>query len=288
MLSVRYIICQTCGHLNGAYEDTEAFCRFVYTDDIGDDYARTYSAPDEKAYFSRLDAIYKPKAEFLREVLSECGEDVEQIAFADLGAGSGYFVAALIGSGLQKIVGYEVSEAQLRLARSMVPRGEFRQHLLSEITDVARSIEARVVSMIGVLEHLQDPRGLLKALQQNENVEYVFLSVPMFSPTVYLEAMLPNMFHRQLGAAHTHLYTESSLSRMRNEFGFHSVGEWWFGTDMVDLLRDVQVTLAGNPETAQLAVRWREMFVPVIDSLQLQIDLRQLSSEVHMVLKKSA
>ena len=287
MLSVRYITCQNCGHLNGANEDTDAFCRFVYTEDTGKSYATTYSAADEKAYSSRVEAIYTPKAEFLRDVLTECGENPEQLAYADLGAGSGYFVAALIGSGLKKVSGYEVSEAQLNLARNMVPRAEFRRHSLSQITDVARNVEAGVISMIGVLEHLQDPRGLLTALRRNMNVKYVYLSVPMFSPTVYLEAMLPGVFHRQLGAGHTHLYTESSLAWMRNEFHFDSVGEWWFGTDMIDLLRDVQVTLAGNAETTQLASRWRELFVPLIDDLQLEIDRRRLSSEVHLALKKA-
>jgi hypothetical protein len=287
MLSVRYITCQNCGHLNGANEDTDAFCRFVYTEDTGKNYAKTYSAADEKAYRSRVEAIYTPKAQFLRDVLAQCGESPEHLAYADLGAGSGYFVAALIGCGLKKAVGYEVSEAQLNLARSMVPRAEFRQHSLSQITDVVRNVGAGVVSMIGVLEHLQDPRGLLHALGQNENVKYLYLSVPMFSPTVYLEAMLPGVFHRQLGAGHTHLYTESSLAWMRNEFQFDSAGEWWFGTDMVDLLRDVQVTLAGNPQTAQLAGRWREVFIPLIDPLQLQIDQRRLSSEVHLVLRKA-
>ena len=45
-LSVRYIVCGTCGHLNSAHEDTDEFCRFVYTDNSGDAYAKAYSAAD--------------------------------------------------------------------------------------------------------------------------------------------------------------------------------------------------------------------------------------------------
>jgi len=287
-LTVRYILCSRCGHLNGAHEDTDEFCRLVYTDDSGRAYAKTYSVADADAYFARVEAIYAPKAQFLREVLQEAGEDPQKLGFADLGAGSGYFVAGLISAGIHHVVGYEVGEAQLQLARTMVKGGEFRRHGLSEITSVAEETEAEVVSMIGVLEHLRDPRGLLAALQRNPQVKYLYISVPMFSPTVYLEAVFPKVFHRQLGAGHTHLYTESSLAWIGQEFGLEAIGEWWFGTDMVDLLRDVQVSLAANQATAELVDTWREAFIPLVDAMQLEIDLQKKSSEVHIVLRKKS
>ncbi len=285
-LSVRYIICGTCGHLNGANEDTDEFCRFVYTDNSGNNYAKTYSAADKEVYFSRVTAIYAPKSDFLCEVLREAGEQPQKLTFADMGAGSGYFVAALVGAGLQNVIGYEVSESQLRLARTMVDGAQFRHHSLAGVQQLALSVEASVVSMIGVLEHLQDPRAMLAALQQNSNVNYVFISVPLFSMTAYLEAVFPKVFHRQLSAGHTHLFTETSLHWICREFGFEPIGEWWFGTDAVDLLRHVQVSLAANPETAELVGAWRELFVPIADALQFQMDQRRVSSEVHMVLKK--
>ena len=285
-LSVHYIVCSQCGHLNGAHEDTAAFCEFVYTDNAGEAYAQAYSAADREAYFSRVAAIYTPKAEFLCEVLRQAGEDPQTLSFADLGAGSGYFVAGLLSAGIANAAGYEVSESQLRLAHTMLPQATFQQHPLDGIVELAEKLESSVVSMIGVLEHLRNPRELLAALQRNRQVEYIYLSVPMFSPTVFLEAVFPNVFHRQLGAGHTHLYTESSLVWMCREFGLESLGEWWFGTDMVDLLRSVQVSLESSEQTAQLADKWREVFIPLVDAMQLQIDRQRQSSEVHMVLKK--
>jgi hypothetical protein len=191
-----------------------------------------------------------------------------------------------MSAGIRNVAGYEVSEAQLRLARGMIADAHFQQHSLDGIVTLAERIEARVISMIGVLEHLRNPREVLAALQRNRHVEYLYISVPMFSPTVYLEAVFPNVFHRQLGAGHTHLYTESSLAWICKEFGLESIGEWWFGTDMVDLMRDIQVTLGANAETAQLTDRWQETFIPLVDAMQLQIDRQRQSSEVHMVLRK--
>jgi 2-polyprenyl-3-methyl-5-hydroxy-6-metoxy-1,4-benzoquinol methylase len=285
-LSVRYIVCDDCGHLNGAHEDTDAFCRFVYTDNSGRTYAKTYSAADKAAYFSRVEAIYTPKAEFLCDVLRQAGEVPQTLSFTDLGAGSGHFVAGLMSVGIKSVAGYDVSEAQLRLARDMVADADFRQHSLDGILSLAETVDTGIISMIGVLEHLQNPRELLAALQRNRHVKYLFISVPMFSPTVCLEAVFPNVFNRHLGAGHTHLYTESSLAWVTKEFGFESIGEWWFGTDVVDLLRDVQVSLVANAKTAQLADRWRDTFVPLVDGMQLEIDRQRQSSEVHMVLKK--
>ena len=88
--------------------------------------------------------------------------------------------------------------------------------------------------MIGVLEHLQEPREVLHAICSNPTIRYIYISVPMFSLSVYLKAVSPEVFHRQLGAGHTHLYTDSSLDWMCKEFGLERVGGWWFGTDIVD------------------------------------------------------
>ncbi len=285
-LKVLYLQCANCGHLNGAYEDSDEFCQAVYAGAGGASYAQTYSAADREAYDARVTDIYLPKAEFLAEVLQGQGETFEHLSYADMGAGSGYFVAALLRTGARKIVGYEVSQCQIALARQMVKQAAFQQHALAEIEAITGQADAAVLSMVGVLEHLRHPRAVLSAAKENSKVRYLFISVPLFSPSVYFEAVFPNVFHRHLGAGHTHLYTDVSLDWMCHEFGFERVGEWWFGTDMIDLYRHVLVTLGKLPETAALTEGWQNAFRGVIDSLQLELDTRRLSSEVHLVLRK--
>ena len=284
-LKVQYVLCDNCGHLNGAHEDTNAFCASVYTDQRGAAYAQTYSSKDKEAFDRRVEAIYQPKAQFLNEVLQALGEDVARLNYADFGAGSGYFVAALLNAAGSEVIGYEVSEQQLDLARQMVPDGNFVHHALNDATQIARTVQAQVVSMIGVLEHLQGPREVLHAICSNPTVRYVYISVPMFSLTVYLEAASPEVFHRQLGAGHTHLYTDSSLDWMCKEFGLERVGEWWFGTDIVDLFRHVFVKLEKSNGAKDLADHWYRILPDSIDAMQLQLDQRRQSSEVHLVLR---
>ncbi len=283
---IDYHICENCGHLNGSHEDTDDFCAALYTEDNGKSYAKNYSSADREAYHRRVEDIYLPKAVFLRDGLMERGVEPDTLGFVDFGAGSGYFVAAMRHLGWSEAVGYEVSITQVEIANEMIGAKVVQQHDLDETIRLAGEAEVDVISMIGVLEHLQKPREVLAAIRANENVRYLFISVPLFSPCVFFELIFPQVFQRQLTAGHTHLFTDSSLDWLCREFGMTRVAEWWFGTDMVDLLRSVNVEL--TRQGGGMGDRWIETFGPAIDDLQLALDRQRLSSEVHLLLEFAA
>jgi hypothetical protein len=283
---VSYKFCERCGHLNGANEDSAEFCRQVYVDDGGTNYAQTYTSASKAAYTERVKDIYLPKAEFLCDGLRQDGQAPNDLSYADFGAGSGYFVAALRQLELQRSMGYEVSQAQVELANAMADEAVVQQHDLDKTADIARHCDADVISMIGVLEHLQKPRDALQAIRDNENVRYFYISVPLFSPCVFFEMLFPSVMDRQLTARHTHLYTDASLQWMCQEFGFERISEWWFGTDVVDLYRAVSVRLSQMDGTQGMTKQWQDTMLPVIDKLQMIFDENRQSSEVHMLLKK--
>jgi len=282
---IRYSVCDRCGHLNGMHEDTDAFCQAVYTDEGGKAYARTYTAADEAQYRARVRDIYLPKAEFLQEALSNQNLAPANMKIADFGAGSGYFVSAMRDSGMMNSTGYEVSEVQVDLANRMIGEGAVERHELESAVFLAETVEAEVVSMIGVLEHVQKPREMLSALKENPNVRFFYMSVPLFSACVMLEAVFPKVMQRQLSAGHTHLFTEQSIDWICQEFGMKRVAEWWFGTDLVDLLRAVSVELSRSDDTRELVSYWQSAMIQTIDEAQLALDRRHLSSEVHMLLE---
>ena len=120
---------------------------------------------------------------------------------------------------------------------------------------------------------------------RNSNVRYLYISVPLFSPSVFFEMAFPGVFQRHLSGGHTHLFTERSIAWMCGEFGMTRVAEWWFGADMMDLFRAISVELCGGEGSGQSDALWREMFAPAIDDLQLALDKRRLASEVHMLLR---
>lgn len=284
-LGVGYTFCSRCGHLNGAHEDTDAFCEALYTEDEGRAYGSVYAVSDETIYRKRVEDIYFPKALFLAEALKEQEEDPAAMRFVDLGAGSGYFVAALLAAGVSQVKGFEVSKTQAESGNAIMGRELLIQHPLPDIIGVVSCLEAEVVSLIGVLEHLQRPRDVLRGLRENTGVRYLFLSLPLFSVCIFFEMVFPGVMPRQLSGGHTHLYTESSINYFCDEFGFEKLAEWWFGTDVVDLYRSVSVMLGKAVETRQMTTAWDRVFKAVIDEMQLAMDRSRGSSEVHLLLR---
>jgi hypothetical protein len=284
-LRVEYCLCSRCGHCNGAYEDTDAFCRSLYTDDRGESYAKNYAAVDTQQYRNRVSEIYLPKANFLRDALAEIGE--RPVRLADFGAGAGYFVSAAMECGFSDVTGYEPSETLVNLGNAMMGSNRLIGHDLSDVVTLIERSDATVASFIGVLEHLQKPRDILKALSDNDHIKYVFFSVPLFSPTVVLESIFQEVMPRHLTGRHTHLYTENSIQYFCDEFRFNRKSEWWFGLDICDLYRSVLISLQkANTTNAALQTYWTESFMPLIDELQNVLDKRQACSEVHMLLEK--
>ena len=110
--------------------------------------------------------------------------------------------------------------------------------------------------------------------------------MPLFSLSVFLEMMSDDVYHRQLHGGHTHLYTEDSLKYLAQEFDFDIISEWWFGTDMVDLYRHIFINLEQKNSSNALIGSFKEMMLPLVDAMQLEIDKRHSSSEVHLLLKR--
>ncbi len=281
---VEYLFCSNCGHLNGRYEDTEQFCRAVYAEDDGRNYAKTYHSADRDAYFKRVKQIYAPKADFLWAAIDEQGYDPRAFKYVELGAGSGYFVAALRGKGVNA-VGYEVSRSQVELAAQMLEGPFVTHHEMNELNKLIDELDADVVTMIGVLEHVQRPRDVLDRLKRNPKIKYLYYAVPMFSPSVFVEMAFPKVMPRHLIAGHTHLFTEQSLRWMEREWQMARVAEWWFGTDVMDLFRSIAVTLEKSESMSGAVDHWRETLMPVLDDLQMVFDRRKMSSEIHALSK---
>ncbi|MBO4902604.1 MAG: methyltransferase domain-containing protein [Lachnospiraceae bacterium] len=274
-----YILCPTCGHLNSEFEDTDEFASRVY---VEDDYSRNYSAADREGYEKRLHTIYTPKAEFLRESLQK--EGVNEVKILDIGAGCGYFVAALRRLGMDAN-GVELSENQVNYGNEMAGEQILTHVGLTDSIDYIRKTDANVISAIGVLEHLIHLDENLAAVRDNSNIRYLYASVPMFSFSTVFEAANQQCYNRHTGGTHTHLFSNESIAYMADRIGFEIAYEWRFGSDFNDLYRFLTVMLAKNGDQ-ELATYFSERFVPLLDKLQLVADESEFSSELHFILKR--
>lgn len=284
MQGIEYRLCSKCGHLNGLYQDTKEFAEKIHRNTK---YAEQYSEKDRQIYFQRMNDIYSPKVKFLFSAIRNDRQEPLKYKHADFGAGSGYMVAGLHARGATA-VGYEMSPAQVNYANKINNFEHIYNVGIDEIYDIAKVTDAGVVTMIGVIEHLQYPVEMMKALKENRNVKYVFLTFPMLSPSVYFEQVFPSVMPGHLALGHTHLFQESSIEFLINRSEFSRKAEWWFGTDIMDLVRSVDICVRQREGNCKAAEIWRDKMNAIIDELQLVIDRHQLASQVHMLLGKDS
>lgn len=282
---IDYFLCAQCGHLNGAHMDTEAYYRAQFVDKAGELVAAHYSSADRDEYARRVDVIYRPKAAFLREVVAELGENLANLSVGELGAGSGYFLSALAKEGCQNAFGYELASSQVAFGNKMLGADRIQGCDIEDLPELAANVDADVVALIFVLEHLVDPKALMKALRCNTRVRYTLVAVPAHSPTTYLQMAFPEVFERNL-SAHTHMFSANSLDLLMSAAGMAPCGRWWFGADMLDLFRSIRTTLAHQRQPTAIE-DWDRMILPLVDSLQRVMDEGRFSSEIHAVYRKT-
>ncbi len=270
---IEYYICKHCGHLNGKYKDTEKFAKNLYTKNSGKNYYKNYL----NDYNQRVKKIYLPKVKFLKNVIKK------KISLVDIGCGGGHFLKALE---TQKIsaIGFEPSKILSNLGNKKLKRNKIINSNFDEIYKVLKSKKNfNTISMIGVLEHLTDPHKFLRSFKKS-NAEYLYISVPLFSLSVFLENSFKSVFPRQLSGGHTHLYTKKSLEKLTKKYNLKVVGEWWFGTDFPDLYRSLINTGNFSDKNNYIKELNRVLF-DQIDNLQNVLDKNKMCSEVHMILK---
>ena len=279
---IEYKQCTHCGHLNGSHQDTNLYMNTIYREAGGEAYGQNYKPLAQSDFDSRVNDIYLPKARFLIDTAPMIRDSG---VFLDIGCGTGHFASALLSMGVKSVIGVDVSSTQISIAQELVAGANFSVVEPDEIGDFISSLQPRFVSLVGVLEHLQDPAKILDQIRNCKSVEVVFLSVPMYSLTVLIEAAFVNVFPRQLSGGHTHLFTEQSLDYASEKLlDFSVVSDWWFGTDVIDLYRALLVNLGQSQPFAQLELK--RLMGSVLDELQLVFDQAKLCSEVHRVLTR--
>lgn len=276
---LRYMICSNCNHLNGEFEETKVYSEEVYNQT---EYDTFYIDKDLKKYNSRVCKIYKPKLKFLQETLEK--SIINSSSILDVGAGVGYFCKACEMEGIY-IKGIEISDKQIEYGREMLKEDSLIKVEPEESIKYIEQSEANIVTMFGVLESVYNLHDVMYALSKNSNIEYFYFSIPMFSLSCILESINPESFNRNLGGAHTHLFTDSSIEYLLKENNFEIISRWKFGSDIIDMFRFIGNKLKWKGENELYDIYSHE-FVKIIDELQVVVDKSGFGSESHIVARK--
>ena len=272
---IEYTECTKCGHLNSLNEDTVTFSNYLYNSNKGKNYSNNYL----KVYDLRVKNIYVPKVKFLINVMNK--QNVKKYSVTDVGSGAGHFLKALEQKKIQGI-GYEPSQTLVTVGKKKLKMNEINNTKMSDFAKIILNAKTNVISMIGVLEHLNDPDLALRSFQKSK-AKYLYILIPHLSFSTLLENANQSVFPRSLGGGHTHLYSNKSINYMAKKYKLSIIGEWWFGTDMMDLYRHLLV-LCDQSKKMKLLIK--KIFENQIDDLQKIMDTNKLCSEVHLIFKK--
>ena len=156
---------------------------------------------------------------------------------------------------------------------------------LDDVYKIVRECKnTNVLSMIGVLEHLVSPEIILESFKKS-NIKYLYILVPMFSLSVFLENSFTNVFPRTLSGGHTHAYTERSLAYLSKKYNLKIIGEYWFGTDIPDLYRSL--ICSGKILNKEIYHKQlNEKLFRFVDELQTILDKNKVCSESHIIFEK--
>ena len=272
-----YKICLNCSHLNSQFEDSANFHKKVYQND-----ASSYSDFYRKDYEERVKKIYIPKADFLIDYLKY--KRIKNIKILDFGCGSGHFVKALQRRKIDA-VGVEsnlkmIDFGQLNLNKnSLIHSASYEKSL-----QIIKNSDCNILSLISVLEHLENPNKIFENFKVSK-FKYLFISIPLFNLSVFIENVFQNVYPRHSGITHPHLYTYKSIKYILKKYNLKITGEWWFGTEMVDLNKSFLISFKKNKSKIFLE-KFNSVFTKHINELQKTLDKKKMSSEVHLIVEK--
>lgn len=286
--SISFSFCCCCGHLNGHHVLEESLADDIYTvqSDTEIKYDKYYIQEKNK-FDAAVHDIYEPKAKFLADSLNEINAKsaFKKIKILDFGTGSGHMVKALQNVGFLNVAGIDPMSSTIEFGKKVMGIENLSRIQTSHSIDYLQATDAQIVSMICTLPHVTDPNAVLNAMQQNSKIEYTYQKLPMFSLGAILDISHPEINSRVISGTHTHLYTEESLKFIENKFQLERVSEWRFGADILDIYRNLQVSLNKKEVSLSFSQKFAEAFIPLIDALQLTLDKHNFASEIHILWK---
>ena len=288
-INIPYFLCKTCGHLNAKYQDTIKLAKKLYQDNGGKDYSVFYlpNKKDINDYKLRTKNIYLPKVDFLTKSLLK---EKNFYNYIDIGCGAGHYISALKKRKINNFEGYDPSATMVNFGNKVNNLSKLNFIDMKNLKKFISKINSKkpvVISMIGTFEHIYNNIEILNCIKKNKKIKYLYLSVPCFSLSSFIELAFDNFYQRLMGPQHTHLYTEQSLKFMEKEYKLKIIAEWWFGVDILDLLRSLELNYLKKRKITNSGLKiYKKMFTnKIIDQLQSVLDKNKLSAEVHIVFK---
>ena len=228
-------------------------------------FAATYTDPT--AAQTRVEQVATPKVEWCLNLFRRLyGRRPARVL--DVGAGGGHFVHACRQAGIPAD-GVEASRDARDFARATFGI-ELQAGGLQEAERAAGAQPVELITFWNVLEHVSDPRRLLRAatsLLRGRRALVVAETPRWNSLSTAIQAGFRDTVVRHLDPlAHIQFFTDSSLATAFVVSGLRPVAAWYFGMDVYELMTQLSHASGGN---GSLAI---ESLLRRLETLQRAVD----------------
>ena len=281
VFSFSYFICESCSHLFLKDIPDENAIQSLYSGQADQDVAnQAHIYADDQSWKDRVEYISKPKLNFLIDVIKTI--DSSEISLLDIGCGGGEILKACSERNI-KSLGID-SDKELIDFCMIKKLDAICAYVDDDIAHIVKRKNKNIncISLINVLEHIENPTNFLQLLSLIEN-EYFAFEVPLHpSLSTIVNILSDELTYRHVYPPdHLHIFTKESISLMLNKVGFKEIGCWYFGQDFSFLNSFLKQKLVGNSNNAYFSV-----FSNLCDNLQESLDENEFSDTAFVIAKK--
>ena len=208
IFSYFYKECSYCGHIFSEsvlpQENLESY--YSSLEDIKSVQTDIYL--DKKIFLKRVKQIADPKVDF---VIKYANLDNPNNLWVDIGAGPGEIVFSAKNKGLN-CIGYEIDAEAVMFAKDMGINVE--KSTINENFDFNIFKTVGLISLMNVLEHIENPKSFLFKISKNTKVgSYLLIEVPRTpSLSSYINKLFPDYSNRHIYPPdHLHIFSDESL-----------------------------------------------------------------------------
>lgn len=272
-----YYLCNNCNHLFYVQMIDEKRLKEIYNEDTP--YLTQYT--DGRYYQQRLSNIAVPRVNFVtNHIFKSQGKEPKGSAWLDIGCGGGHVLVAA------KNAGYKARGIEAGASGSYVTEKygiPVQQAYITPETFNKKILDARIISLFDVLEHLKEPGEILSAISDNMPPDaYVVASVPRH-PSYSLLSILSNPEHVSrylIVPDHIHIFSDESIEVLFNSCKLTIECNWYFGQDFFEMLNTL--LYPSGIDLSQLD----PVYTKALNSIQHAIDKNLLSDSMLVIAKK--
>lgn len=277
-----YVTCSQCKHVFYLQILEKQDVKLIYDGET--DYLQDIT--DMSIFNQRVEMIGKAKVEYVTKRLKKKKDDL----WLDVGCGGCELLYAAKQAGWL-VRGIEPCSSGVRQGQRLgihidqlyiQPQKAKDQNEISELQKLFR---ARVVSLFGVLEHIDDPVVFLKEITTFLSAgTTLVVGVPRTPSLSSLSIQFcPEKSTRYLVPPdHIHIFSENSLSQVLRSSDYHITHMWKFGQDFFELMS--MFTEMSDKELHN----WPKELFSAIVGIQEQIDKQGLSDSIIVIAEKNS